>query len=222
MTPPLRRLLSRHRRALAAVLVAAAVLVGLASVAPPRPPVRAVVVAARDLAAGALLGADDLRVASLPVAVAPEGALSDPAELAGRALAGAVRRGEPLTDLRLVGPGLLTGSTGLVVAPVRLADADAVALVRPGDVIDVLAAAGPDVGLTGAGQDHSAHLVAIGARVLAVPLPAGGAPGAGGAGGSTSGALVVLAVTTSTARDLAGAAADERLSFVIEPDGTAQ
>ena len=51
-----------------------------------------------------------------------------------------MRRSEPLTDARLLGPGLLAGyGTGLVATPVRIADADAAKLLSPGDVIDVLA-----------------------------------------------------------------------------------
>jgi pilus assembly protein CpaB len=136
------RLVSRHRRSLAGLLVAVAVLLGLSSVAPARPRLRPVVVAARDLPAGQVLAAADLRVATEPGALAPDGSLTDPGAAAGHALAGAVRRGEPLTDLRLVGPGLLAGP-GLVLAPVRMADAAEVALVHVGDVIDVLAAATP-------------------------------------------------------------------------------
>jgi pilus assembly protein CpaB len=203
------RLISRHRRSLAGLLVAVAVLLGLSSVAPARPRLRPVVVAARDLPAGQLLAVADLRVAAEPAALAPDGALADPSMLVGQALAGAVRRGEPLTDLRLVGPGLLAGGPGLVLAPVRMADAAEVALVHVGDVIDVLAAATPETG------PASAHLVALGARVLAIPESPADA-------GVSDGALVVLAVSDSTARDLAAAEAGERLTLVLEDSRTTQ
>jgi hypothetical protein len=71
----------------------------------------------------------------------PDGVLRPGASFAGRVLTGPIRRGEPLTDVRLLGRGLLAGqSDGLVATPVRIADADAAQLVSPGDVIDVLAA----------------------------------------------------------------------------------
>ena len=58
----------------------------------------------------------------------------------GRVLAGAVRAAEPLTDARLVGPGLTALlPAGQVAAPVRLADLAVAALVRTGDRVDVLA-----------------------------------------------------------------------------------
>ena len=54
----------------------------------------------------------------------PAGALRDVTALLGRVLAAPVRRGEPITDVRLVGPSLLGATTaGLVAVPVRIADA---------------------------------------------------------------------------------------------------
>ncbi|MEU2250360.1 hypothetical protein [Streptomyces sp. NPDC019224] len=78
----------------------------------------------------------------------------------------------------------------LVSAPVRIADAETVRLLRPGDRVDVVAS-----GDAGAAE---ARVLARGARVERVPPAAvGGAPEAG--------ALVVLAVPRRTAADLAGA-----------------
>ena len=204
----LRRAVSRHRRMLAALLLAAAVLAGLGAVAPQRPELSAVIVAAHDLGAGQVLGSGDLAVVGVPLDLRPDGALADPATLAGRSVAAPVRKGEPITDVRLVGPGLLTGSAGLVAAPVRLADAAAVALVRPGDLVDVLAAAGTDP--TGQAYASSvAQLVATRARVLALPRSSDASP--------ADGALVLLAVSPETALALAGAAATARLSLVVRP-----
>jgi pilus assembly protein CpaB len=215
-----RRAFSRHRRFVAAFLLAAAVVSGLVAVAPRQPHLATLVVAAHDLGAGRILGSSDLAYAQVPAAARPDGALADSAVLVGRSVASAVRRGEPITDLRLVGPGLLVGSRGVVAAPVRLADAATAGLVRPGDLVDVLAASGsaaPDgsgyagVG-SGADATPTARLVAEAARVLAVPpLPDGQL--------AADGALVVLAVSPVTATVLAGAAASQRLSVVIRlPD----
>src|SRR6185312_6091242 len=65
-----------------------------------------VAVAARDLPAGTALRTVDLRVAAVPVRVAPRGRSPDAAPLTGRVLAAPVRAGEPVTDVRLVGAGL--------------------------------------------------------------------------------------------------------------------
>jgi Flp pilus assembly protein CpaB len=220
------RALSRHRRPVAAALAAASVGCGLASVGAGRSATTAttaaVVVAAHDLAPGELLTAPDLVVARYPVELAPAGALGLPAAAIGRLAAGPVRRGEPVTDVRLSGPGLLAGTTGLVAAPIRLADAQSAALVRPGDRIDVIAAAGQDAPVddtgaagypsdpTGAAatSETTAHAVAVGVRVLLVPAP--------GQAQDNAGALLVLAVSPGTARDLAAASARGPLSLVIE------
>ena len=95
-----------------------------------------VVVAARDLPAGAQLGAADLSVARLPAEAVPRGASPVPSGLAGQRIAGAVRRGEIITDAALVGPGLLAGTPpGTAAVPVRVADAASLQLLSPGQLI---------------------------------------------------------------------------------------
>jgi Flp pilus assembly protein CpaB len=162
------------------------------------------------------LTSGDLRLLALPATAVPDGSVTDPATLVGAAVAGAVRRGEPLTDVRLVGAGLLGAATGLVAAPVRLAEDGVSALVRPGDVVDVVAASAPDPvgqGLTAAPAATAsqrptlARVVAAAARVLAVPAEQA----------ASGGTLVLLAVTPRTATDLAGAAVSSRLSVVLIP-----
>ena len=111
-------------------------------------------------------------------------------------MAGPVRAGEPLTDVRLLGAALLPDGPE-VATPVRVAERATAALVRPGDVVDVLSAA-PDGG--------AAASVVSAVRVLAVPL-ADGDPG--------EGALLVLAATRSAAARLAAAAVTGRLSVVV-------
>ncbi len=85
----------------------------------------------------------------------------------------------------------------MVSAPVRIADAATVRLLRPGDRVDVVAAerAGPP------------RVVAAGARVAEVPAP-DQAVGDGGA-------LVVLSVPRDTARVLVGAGAVTRLAVTL-------
>lgn len=86
-----------------------------------------------------------------------------------------------------------------VLAPVRIADAATVRLLRPGDRVDVIAAAG---------DGAPARVVARHARVRQVPAHEG-RPEQGG------GALVVLKVPRPTATRLAGAAADTPLSVTL-------
>ena len=223
-----RRALYLYRRSIRAALVGVAVAAGLAVLAPAQPPGRSVVVAATELAAGRVLGRGDLAVVRYPPDRVPDGSYAQPDDLVGRTLAAAVRKAEPMTDVRIAGGAALAGSSGLVEVAVRLADAGAAALVRPGDLVDVLAAASQPAydGLGPApssapGSDGSAQtdpglaeVVATQARVLAVPTAAD--PG----GGGSEGALVVLAVTPTTARVLAAAEATARLSVLIRPGTT--
>lgn len=131
-----RRAVLRRRRLLAAVLLGVAVTAGLRAVAAPAPPATTVLVAARDLPAGTLLTTDDLVAAELPPDAVPEAVLADPA---GRMLAAPVRAGEPVTDVRVVGPGPTRGLDDVVAVPVRLPDAGSVALLQVGDRLDLLA-----------------------------------------------------------------------------------
>src|SRR3954468_9931184 len=134
--------------------------------------------AARDLSGGSPLTARDLRAVALPAGSVPDGTLPAAARAAGRLLAAPVRRGEPITDVRLLGQSLLSAlpEPGLVAVPVRVADGSAAAaLVQPGDVVDVLAAVAP----TG-GDASPPATVASGVRVLAVPARVGTAEDGGG------------------------------------------
>lgn len=87
------------------------------------------------------------------------------------------------------------GGVEMVAAPVRIADAATVRLLRPGDRVDVVAADGRGQG----------RVVAAGARVSAVP----------DSGGTEPGALVVLSVPRPTAARLAGAGITSRLAVTL-------
>lgn len=192
------RTVRRHRALLAAGLAAAAVATALPTLAPAPAATVTVLAAARELRPGSPLSAGDLRQVGLPRGTVPAGALTDETAVVGRLLTGPVRRGEPLTDVRLVGAGLVPRDAGLVAAPVRLADPAAVALLHAGDRVDVLATP------TGA-PVAEATTVATGVQVLAVP-PAGDA---------ADGALVVVAALPAVAARLAAAAVSSRLSITV-------
>ncbi|WEO96901.1 hypothetical protein A6P39_024335 [Streptomyces sp. FXJ1.172] len=88
----------------------------------------------------------------------------------------------------------------VVTAPVRIADAATVRLLRPGDRVDVIAAEDPSAGGT-------ARVLARGVRVTGVPEPV--------EGGAESGALIVLSVPRATAARLVGASATARLAVTL-------
>ena len=200
LTRAVRRAVLRRRRLLVAVLVAVAVGAGLRSVAAPPPPVVEVLVAATDLPAGTVLEPDDLR----PVAVPPEAVPSSTASApTGRTLAAPLRRGEPVTDVRLVGPDLTEGLDDVVAVPLRLPDAGSVGLLRVGDVVD-LVGADPRGG--------GASTVASGARVLALPSTASDAPGTGATG--LPGRLLVVGVAPEEVDALVAATVDTVMTYV--------
>jgi Flp pilus assembly protein CpaB len=188
------------RQCLAGLLAAGALVLALQpEPVEPTGPDRTVPVvsAAADLAAGTRLTSGDLTVVRLPTA--PRGSVAEPVDLAGRTLAGAVRAGEPVTDVRLVGSGLTSLlPAGTVAAPVRPADAAVSALARAGDRVDVLATTD---------GDPRARVVAGGALVL-LAAPGPDDPAAG---------LLLLAVDSATAADLAAAATTATLTLSLPP-----
>ncbi|GAA4366562.1 hypothetical protein GCM10023088_13460 [Actinomadura verrucosospora] len=190
--------LSRLRRPLAALFAAAAAGLALPALRPGPPASVRVLGAARDLPGGTPLAPADLRPLDLPPSAVPAGALR--AGGAGRVLAGPMRRGEPLTDARVVGAGLLRGyGPGTVAAPVRLADAGAARLVRPGDRVVILTV--PSEGAPANGPRPrwpAARVVVSEVPVIAIPPPDENGP--------EEGALVVLATDRPQAVALAGAA----------------
>lgn len=193
-----RRVLAR-RRLLAACCLGVAAAAGVHEVAGPPPPTVTVTTAAHDLPAGTLLAERDLTTRSLPVEAVPAGVVPG-SDGVGRLLAAPVRAGEPLTDVRLVGDALAGAHPELAAVPVRLPDAGQVALLEPGDRID-LVATDPQAGGT--------RVVAAEALVLAVPAVE---RGDGFATGSP-GALVVLAVPPLSVGPVSEAAARLYLAF---------
>lgn len=176
----------------------AAVLTGFAAAQPEGPPTVEVVRAKRQLPGGWVLGPDDLSVERVAVANAPDAAARDPAALVGATLAAPVARRQVLTPLALT-----TTRVGLdrghVLAPIRLADAEVVSLLRPGDVVDVIAADA---------RDQQAVVVAREVRVVTLPIPPPDSRM------SEGGALMLVEVTTAAATDLARAAAAGTLSVI--------
>lgn len=191
-----RRALRRHRRKLAVLATLAAVLTALTALAPPAPTTVSVVTAARTLAGGSVIRADDLRRTALPPDAVPDGAWREESEVIGRTLAGPVPSGQVLTATALLRHRAAGRST--VVAPLPLADDRVSGLLEAGDQVDVLAADS---------QTGKTTVVASAVRVVTGAIPA--ADDAGGTGG-----LVLVEVSPDTATALAAAAATSVLSVV--------
>ncbi|HYG92520.1 MAG TPA: SAF domain-containing protein [Nocardioides sp.] len=190
-----RRAVLRRRRLLAVLLTAAAVGAGLHAASPPPPATVEVTVAARDLAAGVPLEQDDLTSLELPPGAVPAQAVAEPS---GAVLAAPLRRGEPVTDVRLVGPALTDSAPGSSAVPVRLSDAEQAGLLSPGDPIALLAT-DPESGTT--------TTLASDVVVLAVPEDSGTS------GDALTGRVVVLQVPGATVSQVVGAAATQLVTY---------
>ncbi|WP_163757204.1 SAF domain-containing protein [Mycobacterium botniense] len=188
----------RVRRAVAGGLV---VLAGVAAVrSNPQGDRAQVVVAARDLSPGTALTADDVRLENRLTTTIPDGAQAQLGAVVGSTLAGPARRGEVLTDVRVLSTRLAEASAGpdARVVPLHLADSALVDVVRPGDIVDVLAApetdsqAAPRVVATNAVvvlvSAQQKTRIADNNRLVLVALPAGVA-------NTVAGATLTQAVT---------------------------
>ena len=194
----LARAASWHRRKLAVLAAVATVLTALAAAAPPAPPTTAVVRTRAPLGGGVVLTADDLEVVDLPRSDLPDRTVGDLADLVGRRLAAPVPRHQVLTATALASVDSAVG-VGHALAPIRLSDADVVALLAPGDLVDVIVSAAD-----GGATSTVAHSV----RVVTVPARDPDDQGV------TAGALVVLDVPDDDAEPLARAAASGNLTVV--------
>ncbi|WP_428340820.1 SAF domain-containing protein [Mycobacterium sp.] len=182
----------RARRIAAGGLV---LLAGVAALRPdPNDDRTRVVVASHDLGPGAELTDDDVRVETRSAPTVPDGSPSDLDAVVGSTLAGPARRGEVLTDVRLLGRRLAESAAGpdARIVPVHPADSALIDLVRPGDVVDVVAAA------EGSAQ-ATPHVVATDAIVVSVSAK----PKAQSA---NSERVVLVALPASSATAVAGAA----------------
>ena len=171
------------------------------AVGPPVP----VVVAAEPLARGAVLGEDVLRVAQVPSAFAPPGALRSIADAVGRTLVSDLAAGEAVTRTRVgtaggpVAAQVPSGLRAFVVSSGMPAGS-----VRAGDRVDVLATFG--------GPRPYSDTVASALEVLSVLEPEQDGFAASGSGGGPS---LVLLVTPDAAERLAYAKAFADLTVTI-------
>lgn len=197
--PDVLRFVLRHRRLLAALAAGWAVFFALTAVTA-KPPGQQVLVADRDLRSGTTIRAGDLRTVELPREFVPDHPVGAVRDVVGRTTSGAIRRGEVMTDRRTIAAGPLDGyGPNRVLAVVRVTDPSVLALLRPGDTVDVVAVAGE--------QKPKATLIAKGAAVVTIPRQESS---------FSSGAPVGLAVTSPVALRLAERALDARLAVVVQ------
>lgn len=191
-------------RTVAARRAAAGLLVVLAAIAALRPDPAGertdVVVALQDLSPGSPLTATDVAVESRLATTVPDGTVRDIDTVLGATLTGPARRGEVLTDVRLLGSRLTEASAGpdARIVPLHLADDALVDLVRPGDVVDVLAA----------GPDTPPEVIATEAVVALVSAEPTGPAG-------SAARVVLVALPRKAANAVAGAALTRQITVTF-------
>lgn len=191
------------RRALAGALV---VLAGVAAWRDdPRADHADVVVTTRDLSPGTELTTDDIRLETHTASTIPDGSHTDVDSVVGATLAGPARRGEVVTDVRVLGPRLAESAAGpnarIVALP--LADAALADLVRPGDIVDIVAAP------AAADAEGSARLIAVDAVVVLVSAKENRTTAGGG------GRVVLVALPSGAAKTVAGAALVQTVTLTL-------
>lgn len=163
----------RARRVVAVLVIASFALVTAHVAAPPAPRTRAVVVAARDVPAGAALADADLRVARVAVGLVPASATADVDAVRGRVLAVAVPRGLPVVAEQLTaGRFAVTPPPGSTVLSLEVEPG----VLAPGDHVDVVAVGCPaEDGDPGGAREplaaQEALVVDVGETSVAVALP---------------------------------------------------
>ncbi|RAV11033.1 flagellar biosynthesis protein FlgA [Mycolicibacterium sp. GF69] len=186
--------------------IAAGGLVVLAAVAALRPDPGderlAAVVAARDLSPGSTLTADDVKLETFSPTTVPDGIQSDITTVVGATLTGPVRRGEVLTDVRVLTPRLAEAAAGPTarIVPLSLDESAVLDLIRPGDVVDVLAAS-PE-------SDARPRVVATDAIVVLVSAKPTGM------GGGTD-RVVLVALPAHAANEVAAATLVQTVTLTL-------
>ncbi|WP_156686520.1 SAF domain-containing protein [Mycobacterium sp. Marseille-P9652] len=170
-----------------------------------------VVVAARDLRPGTALTAEDVKLETRSATTIPDGARADVGAVVGSTVAGPARRGEVLTDVRLLGSRLADAAIGSKagpgarIVPLHLADGALVELLRVGDVVDVLAAPASDTPGT---TPPAPRVVATDAVVVLVSAR----PKAQAADGDR---VVLVALPARVANTVAGAALGQEVTLTL-------
>lgn len=160
-----------------------------------------------DVGAGDLLSAAVVEEVEVDVAAVPRDYSVEADQVFGRQVAVPLPAGALIHPEQLVGPGLLAGQDpGTVAVPVRPADPAMVALLTPGQRVDVLASS------DSLDRGPSSKLVAAAAPVLWTPqhdsenwLP----------GGVEAGGVAILAVDAATAESIAEATQEGRLHLSL-------
>ncbi len=189
------RLISWHRRGVAAVAVGVAVFAGLSALSGTESSdLVPVVVAARLVAPGTTVVPSDVKLARMPRAAVPDGVLTQVQEAVGKVTGSGIRPGQILTDLTLVGGA---PSDGSVVLSIHLDNPELASLAPPGTRVTLYATA-------------SAQAVATHVLVVAAPQV-----GSGNLLGGAASTVLLVRVTSDEAGAITTAMSSSTLTMAI-------
>ncbi|ABY23488.1 conserved hypothetical protein [Renibacterium salmoninarum ATCC 33209] len=205
------RLVKRRRRLIAALLLCSAAAIAVNQLTPANQPVETALAASKDLPAGSTISASDMVLLKVPLAAIPQAALARPSQAIGQQLAGALRKGQILTDTSLLGQSLLTGTpAGSVAVPLRLSDAGTAKLVAPGQLVTVVL-----TNEDSTGRAENGTVLAASIPVLWSQTGAQTANGNSWLPGKEADGLVVVAASAEQSKTLAGASTRGKISLVL-------
>lgn len=197
----LRSLWWRYRPLLAGLTVFWLVLAIVPVLQPPSTRTTPVLVATRDLEAGAVIADDDVTLAHFPVGLAPPSSMGEAHAALGHQLRQGVATGSPLLPSALADDGWGLGEDELAV-PVRLADPLVSSLLESGDTLELVSADG-----------EAAASLTQDARVLALVADPGGSSMLSGAAPSSP--LLLVAVPRSVGTQVLDASARGTLTAAL-------
>lgn len=203
--PRWHRAVRRRRRLLGILLGALLTVAVLPGLLPASADTRGVLVAARDLPAGTVIGAGDLREVEVADSLVPADSTSDAAQLEGLRVPRSVGAGEVLAPQRLREEAEAAPPDGTAVVVVPVAPA-LLPRLSEGDMLDLVVSTGMPEG-TGR----------VDARVVEIPSGAGSRNAAGPMGtvSSTDAVEILVAVDPSHVGEVARAVREGWLEVAI-------
>ncbi|TFH56646.1 flagellar biosynthesis protein FlgA [Glutamicibacter arilaitensis] len=173
---------------------------------------REVVVVISDIPAGSQITSNQLAVQTVRLDPQDDEVFESLEPVSGQRAAVALPAGTVLRSYSLVGPQLLAGSPqGTVAVPLRLSDPATVALLHPGQLVDIVLTTGD-----GFEKQINSETIAKAVPVLWVPDNASTSEFGMLSGTRQSGeGIVVVAAASSLSDDLAGAVSRGKVSAVL-------
>lgn len=198
------RLSHRKRRVAAAAAIGTAVIILAWVLVPTTDDGVDVLVAAKDIPAGAKIAAGDLQIRSFPERLAPRKHFDSPTAVTGKTAAHQIAVALPLTPDVIMTPGSAKLPDGNVLVPVSLPDTAVAAVLETGHRVRVYSAAGESARSDDKLDDnlHSDSQVLVSNAVITAIRK----PDSGGLTGEAS-TVVTLSVPENRAAKLAATAA---------------